>query len=827
MQKEGPDNLQGENRAIEGGIREAAVWLLVSVGIFALSCAVPLEGAYTTPSGAVLQGWVSRGVCRCFPLVFTALAAVATLAWFRTASLSGGAPEKSGGRFVFDGLRPLVLLPALVAVRHASAWIGVTSAALAIPLGVPLLLALCAERLTRPLFENRGEGGARFDALSGPLVFALAFLSLFIVHHWQGKDRFAGGGDVCHYLVQTDNLVECGNLDLTERVERWMREANVPPDQRNEYLTYSHMRRNARGRVFSVHGFGWPLLAWPFARVAGNAGISAFCMLLGALGLCGVYLSCLRCRATSASSAVSAAVIGLSWFWNYTALSRLPEMLGCVLCIWAFWAFLALDDPARRKVATATATVCCAYLPVAHMRFFPVAIVLYVAFAVRTLVAGRKNVAHLLAFLFVPLASWGLLWRAHGVMFEGCSSFALSEILMSRPSGILGIFTFRRGAGPIFPLIWIFALAPVASVTSGDRHLRAAAVVALAVEVATLVFCCANHGAFDGACISARYFLQAIPVLVPFGARFLDKCGRAGRSWWFFMASMPILYLFAISPFCSGGGLVRSPYGIWDFDIFRSFWMPFRNSFAPLSTTQAATSLVLPAVLMTVPWLLAGRAPWRLALSAALLLAGVAGGLASTRFLPAVNLPSKALGTSHGWHYFRRIAGPEPASYFEAFKSTRQFSPTTLVVTDKTPEKPSKDILAVSGKESNDWQGRNLHWCTLRRIHSKNEPKGTMAVHVSGNVLRGKLLVSSVLFKWSFLPGDQVFGEGPFDLVLLLPRIHEPVPIYAALLDNVGEARIEVLDILPWAPGLEEAAGPFPTHAVVIDASSMASWKAR
>ena len=525
-----------ETKAYECGLIRATCWLLLSVGILVVDWFFPFEGAYATPGGAVCQGWFSQGWFRSFPLVFCALAATGALAWRRTGRLLSC--ERSGRkafRRLLDGLRPLVFLPLLVAIRHASAWIGVTGAAFSLPIGIPLLCALCAERLTRPLFEPAGAPTGRAPA--GWLVFLLALLSLFIVYVWQGKGRFVGGGDVCHYMVQTDNLVECGNLDLTDRVEKWMRDAHVPPDEEREYISYSHMRRNAKGRIYSVHGYGWPLLAWPFARVAGQAGIVFFCMLLAAWGLTGIYVACLRCHATPAASLTATAVVGLSWFWNYTALSRLPEMLGCALCIWAFWAFLAKGDSKRHLSATCLSTLCCAYLPFAHMRFFPVAAVLLLAFLLPTpfqkpeASRNRLPLAYRLATLGSVLLAWVLLSRAHRAMFGGVSSFTLSEIFLSHPMGIPGIFTNRRGAGPIVPLIWLIAPAPLVPIFVGDRNLRPAAFLALLVEGATLVFCCANYGTLVGSCISARYFLQAIPPLIPFGARYLDQCGRPGRRW--------------------------------------------------------------------------------------------------------------------------------------------------------------------------------------------------------------------------------------------------------------------------------------------------------
>ncbi len=821
LQKDGSGHRYGPLRAV--------FWLLLSVGIAVCDWFFPIEGAYATQTGAVAPGWLNQGWCRFFPGLFALLVALGFAAWHRTGVLLFSGVDAPGPvRRLLGGLRPLAFLPWLVALRHASAWTGVTLAAMALPMGLPLLCALCLERLTRPLFEHRVQVG---KAPSGWVVFLLALLSLFIIHHWQGKNRFIGGGDVCHYMVQTDNLVECGNLDLTNRVEQWMRDAGVAPDGEGEYIFHSHMRRNSKGRIYSVHGFGWPLLAWPFARLAGKTGILFLCMLLGAWGLTGVYAACLRCKATPAASLTATAIVGLSWFWNYTAFSRLPEMLGCALCIWAFWAFLAKGEPGRQAAATCVSALCCAYLPYAHMRFFPIATILFLAFLLPEAAQSpggtrrRTPLAYRMAALIGVLLAWTLLVRAHGAMFEGVSSFSLSKIFMSRPMGILSMFVGRRGAGAIFPLIWLVALAPLAAFSQGDRSLRAAAVLALALEAATLVFCCANPGAFAGSCITARYFLQAIPALIPFGARYLDRCGRLGRRWWFFLAVIPVLYLCFISPICSRNGLVHSPFGLWDIDALRSFWMPFRNGADPLPLWQGAVCLVLPAALMTVPWLLARPSGNRLPGAAAVLLAmGLAAGLYATTFLPPIDpCPATAFGNSHGWHFFRHLSGPKAATFTENFLSQPTISDQSIFLTDHRPkdERAAGDSVYIQDIAPNDWAGRDFRWVLLKRITQKKQkkaPDGAVAIHVAGEVLRGRMLLSSVIKRWLLVPDDVVFEPGAFDFILLMPKMTEPVPIYAALSGNSGEARVDLIDVLPWAPGLDVALGPFPPGAIVVDA---------
>ena len=815
-------------------------WLLLSIAIFTLDWFYPIEGAYATPSGAVLQGWASLEASRLFPYVFITLVSISFFSWRRTGFLvaKGDAPKtKLLSRL--DGFRPLVFLPFLVALRHTPAWIGVTLAAMAPPIGIPLLVAECAARLTRHLFEVGGKYPQGVKAPPAWRVFVLALFVLAVVFFWQGKNRFVGGGDVCHYMIQTENLVEYGNLDLTDRVEQWMKDGKVAQKDQDEYISHSHMRRNDKGRIYSVHAFGWPLLAWPFARIAGIAGIDLFCMLTGAWALVGIYVSCLRCKASATASTTATVVVGLSWFWNYTALSHLPEMLGCALCIWAFWASLAKADPKRRMAAICMATLCCAYLPVAHMRFFPIAMALYIGFlSVRpprehSSTRNRRYVVWTIASAALVLLSWALLWQNHRAMFSGVSSFAMSDIFMSRPMGIPGIFTNRRGAGTIFPLIWIFALAPIAVLLRRNRTLYAPALLAIGVEIITLVCCCANPGGLEGSCIFARYFLQAIPPLIPFGALYLDQCGRVGRRWWFFLGAMPVLYLLFISPACSGGGLLRSPYGLWEFDAFRSFWMPLRNAYDPLPLGQAAISTILPAALMIAPWTLATKRPSRLAyvFFSMLLISGIVSGLFSIRFLPPVDkCPANAFGQKHNWHYFRQISGPKGATYAELFRSTPAFHDGAIIISGHrhgNATESGEGFICTLDTPRNDWAGRDIHWTILRKIVAKHAHKGAMAIHLVGEVLEGELMISSTLSKWILVPDDLSFKKGAFDLFLLIPQLNELVPVYAALRDNTGEARIDVLDVLPWAPELDAAIGPFPSGTTVVDAIPESNRKRR
>lgn len=808
---------------------KAARPLAAGVLLFLLLSLFPMEGAYRIPSGAVVQGWFCRGVRLAFPLVFAGLAVFSAWIWRRTGErLAGAEPGTGSAAAALQALRPLAWLPALAAFRHAAGWIGVPVAAMALPFGIPLLLALVAERFSRPAFEGAAAPGVRPLRRFAP--FAVAFAALLVLAVWPARGRFRGGGDVGHYETQTWNLVENGTLDLTERVEGWMDEARVAPADRPEYVLHSHMRRNGAGRIFSVHAYGWPLLAWPFAKAAGDAGETLLCILIGAMALAGVFAACRRCGASEAASRWATALLGLSWFWVYTSLSRLPEMLGCGLCVWAFWAVVAQRDPAARLRATAVSAACCGYLPFAHMRFVAIAAVLALAFLAAGAVPARdgtdrrRGVRLLLHAAAVALA-WTVLWRVHRAMFAGVASFNMGEIFFARPVAMLGIFADRRGAGGIFPLIWLLFLAPVPFLFRGEGRIRGAAALALALEATTLVACCANSGTLEGACVSARYFLQAIPPLVPFGALWLDRAGRPGRRWWFFLSWMPVLYLFAISPRCSGGGLVFSPGGLWEFDAFRSFWQPLREMFRPLPAGRAALCLVLPASVAAASFAVSGRRPSRGALAAfwLLLAAGAAAGLAATRFLPGGGgePPGWAFGNAHFWHEFRRIGGPAPASFFEAFGSgTDGKEPAvfaTLAGRDVPVSRADGKRIDADAVAPNDWEGRDLRWALVRTFRPRIARRGAVAIRIGGTADGGPALLSAAAAGETFFRDGVPVGPGPFDAVLLVPMSGARTTVFAALPVGTDALRLKRIDVMPWAAGLDRGAGPFPEGTVVAD----------
>ena len=820
--------------------------------MFAALSLFPVEGAFRTASGSVAEGWLAAWVRLLWPAVVVAVAAISTWTWLRTGSIAGrGEPDRRGVSGLVHALRPVSWLPLCAVLRFCPAWIGTGAAAIALPLGTALVLAWSLERATSfafaardttPSMSSRWRKGAAF-------AFLLSFAALGSVYLWQGRDRFVGGGDAVHYMTQLDNLLERGNLDLTERMERILgqRHDRRPAIAEKDMIGWSHARRNARGRIYSVHAFGYPVLALPFARIFGrDAGPVVLGLLLGAIGVSGVWACARLCGALPIAATVASATLCLSWFWAFTAASRLPEMLGCSLVIWAFWGAVAAVDAGRRRdseeasrrrfaMSCAVSCVCCAYLPVSHMRFFPVAAVLAIAWIAAALAAREvhplRRVAAVAVFCAVVAASWLALWRAHGRMFEGVSSFTLESIFFSSPLAMLGMFADRLGAAAIFPLLWLLCLAPVWIFVAprGDgAPPRAAAALALAVEVVTLVACCAQPGAIGGACVSGRYFLQALAPLVIVGAVWLSRVGPVGRVWYYFLALLPVLYLFAVSPFCSGWGLVYSPFGLYDLDSLRQFPMPLGEVLSQIPSggaLQSVASFAVPLAAVAVSALLSVRRPSRLRVvaAAAVLALGAGGGICADSFLrPVLDNPAWAFSHGRGWRHFRLISGTAASDFFSAFRhdGVEPDAPSLVVYHGEKPaDIGGRRPVDVSRVAPNDWFGRDLRWIELRPFPLRDNRRGALAVRVKGRVERGSARLASSIGPEAFPAEGLRLAEGPFDAVMLVPvrRGVRSATVFAAIDGADGALFVDFVEVAPYACGLESAVGPFPADAIVSD----------
>lgn len=809
----------------------ALALLAAAAAVSAVLAAVPLAGTAVLPGGAVVRGWCARSVRVLFPaLAIASLAASAAAARFAGRRL---APSR------LAALRHAAWLPALLVWMHASALFGRVLAGLVLPLGGTLLAAAV---LRDAVFSGK-EGGAapargRRPTLRAWLFFAATAVFLFLFREGVVvRSGFDGGGDAKHYRVQAENLVRTGSLDLTDRADelfRQAREAGLAVSREN-FLVRSHLKQNDRGRVYSYHSFGLPLLVWPAWLLFGAAGDALLRILVGALALAGLRAACLAHGASRRAADSVAALTGLSCVWAWTALSFLPEMLGFGLCAWAFWAVAAQRDAGRRAAATLVAAVACAYLPVAHVRFAATAAPLALFFGIEGLLVPdepfwRRKVPRLAVFSLVCFAGWLALRAVHGVFFSGTASYAYASIAGRDPSVMWAMFADRRGVASVAPVAFPCVAAAVAAAARGGGTGRRAG-EALVAAAFVLYCCCSTEAALVGATFNGRYFYPVLPVLLPFLALALDRADRAGRLWILFLLLLPVFYFFVVSPFLPPAALIRSPAPVRSFAAFQTFWEPFASFRETGNAATRRAGSLFAAALFALSFLACFRARPRLRAAAAAALLVLAFG--AGRFVDRGDPPFRAgpfavLGGDRRFRDFELLSGSVDG-FFEAFRSGLSGRPAMRLADGPAVDPALYDrSQAPADVPQNDWAGRDLRWAKVRfRVVGTDGRPGVVACHAKGRVLRGTALLSPTV------PDAAPFGEtrlpeGPFEVVFRIPveRGNGGVNLLLALDGNEGEAIVDEFDVVPCPPGIHAALGPFPATARVFDSEKSATTRA-
>ena len=125
----------------------------------------------------------------------------------------------------------------------------------------------------------------------------------------------------------------------------------------------------------------------------------------------------------------------------------------------------------------------------------------------------------------------------------------------------------------------------------------------------------------------------------------------------------------------------------------------------------------------------------------------------------------------------------------------------------------------VTGLRPNDWKGRSLHWTELRPFPVRDNRRGALAVRVRGTAVRGPARFAVSVGPEAFPVDGLSVPEGPFDAVMLVPtrRGRVSATVFGASDDPGGAFLVDFVEVAPYAPGLEAAAGPFPAGAAVAD----------
>ena len=800
---------------------KSKTWCLAGLASAVLLAAalaiVPPAGVCVTPAGVYIQGWWSALARR----LFWPAEAVLLAGGFALSRLAGR--RLAGTRW--QALAPLAWLPALVALPHGLVPWDHTLAGLVLPLGGTFLAAVCAERILRPaLDEPQGAPGQSLRVSWAWFGAALVFLLAF--HFGVASLQGFGSGDVKHYWIQVENLVERGNLDLTDRMEALMDAAGVPddPETRLAWLHRSHMRVNAAGHVYSYHTFGFPLLAWPFFAILGPLGKGVWLALIGAIALCGVRAACLAHGAPRVAADTVSLLTGLSYVWVYTAMSFLPEMLGFAFVAWGFWAVAAQTRPGWRWGATAVAVLVCSYLPLAHIRFTPAAGMLAASFGVEGLFVRdepfwRRKFPRLAVFSLLCAGSWLALWTIQTLMFRGTATYNYSGIAGRTPLVMWAMFSDRRGSVSLVPAVSAFLAAGVVALFRRDAIARRAA-MALSVVAATLWFYCCTTVAMGGACLNGRYFYPAIPVLLPFFAIALGRATGNGRRWLLFLALLPVLYFLFLPWFLNGSRLVRAPVAARGFMNLALLWEPFPSFFGRGNPRSAPELLVAGSVFSASLFGLSflactkrGPSFFRGGAAVVLLaLAFVCGRKVDLGAPPErIGVFEVLMGTRH-FHDFR-IIGPHPDGVFESFREPGGDPRLVYVLTDDEtrPHDDAYRLQHPSDLRVDDWRGRPLRWGKAHAsLMSLKHARGVVACRATGRVVRGTARLALQIGGLSDAT-DIVLPEGPFDVVFRtrVPRGNEGANFRLALENDVGEAYIATTEYIPCPGNLPDLLGGY------------------
>jgi len=784
----------------------------------------PWSGVCATRAGVYIQGWPGTWAR---VMVWPALAA----------ALAGGWALWRCARRHWAGLRWgeaaawTAWLPGLVLAPHVLAAFDHTLAGLVLPLGGSFLAAAALERILR---EGGGDaataaegGGAR----RGGAWFAVSAVLLFLFWRFAAVPQKFTSGDVQHYEMQLDNLLERGNVDLTERIHAMMAAGGVGDDPAvvRTFLDRYHLQVNTEGRIHTSHSFGFPLAAWPFRAVFGRWGDGLLLALLGAMALCGVRAACLAHGASRRWAEAVAALTGLSYLWVYTAMSFLPEMMGFGLVAWAFWAVAAQGRPGWRLGATAVAAAACSYLPVAHIRFLPTAGMLAACFGIEGLwwVRGESfwkgKVPRLGLFALVCFAAWGWLGHAHATMFRGAPAYEYARIAGEEPLVAWALFADRRGVATVVPAVYACLAAAALALFRRDGAARRAA-MAWAVVAPTLYFCCSVMGALEGACLNGRYFYVLLPVSLPFLAMALERAGRGGRLWMLFLLSAPVLYFLFLAPFLRETELVYAPSAARSFLNLTLLWEPFPTFFGETGRTLRWAGSLYAAALFALSALACGRrgGRWRGVAWAVLAAAAFALGRHVDRAEPPGRLGEMAVLTDRRPFREFRALGAVPGGYFEAFRAPGAPDEAVYVLTDD-PGRPPEDahrMDVAATLPQDDWLGRPLAWGKVHHTFiSLKRAGGDFACRATGRVVRGRARLALQTDGNPVAP-DCPLDEGPFDVTFLVrvPGGTRGVNFRLALENGAGEAIVETTEVAPFREKLAEVLGPFPAETRIVDA---------
>ncbi len=469
------------------------------------------------------------------------------------------------GAFKLDNPRLLVSLPsfllvvfalvaafsiALLLSRGASLWeacLSFAPASLALAVFVPgvfsiapftasfsgrlldVLLVACLVVAVWRILEKRPLS----IAPSAGLV-AIAAFGLYVLVGWKMGHDVGLSGDEPHYLLVVESLLRDGDLAVAN---------NYREEHYASFYSGKIGPHLARGTPYSVHGIGLPLLLLPGYALFGLTGVLLTEALLSALILHGIF----RIVRTSLKSAdaglLAVLVFGCTAPGLFLSVSAYPELPATLVVVLVVARLVRADPEVSWRVFAWAGLV--GSLPFFHMKFVPLALVLWGAMAHRW---GRRCAVLLGAGVLVSaLALFGFFYSTSGSI-DPTASYGRQRIFFDRiPVGLLGLLFDQEFGLLIASPVYLLGLCGLVALSRRHPFLG----IVTTATLAAVSLPGAAHPLWSGGnSPPARFLFPALPLLAVAAAAYVATPGaRFGLGSW-------RRSLFALSVALAGAMLV-------------------------------------------------------------------------------------------------------------------------------------------------------------------------------------------------------------------------------------------------------------------------------
>ena len=322
------------------------------------------------------------------------------------------------------------------------------------------------------------------------LAAALVFLAVGLK-----MSRDVGlSGDEPHYLLITHSILEDGDLEV--------RNNYLAGDYQSFYLGKigPHLASNT---PYSVHGVGLPLLLVPGYALAGLVGVVVTLALVGSLIVLGVFRVAGHVGVSESGAGLAALAFAFTSPALFLCVSAYPELPAAAVVTVVAWRLVSPSSRGR-LVALGLALVV-GLLPFFHMKFIPLALVLWLALAYR-----GQRLATAAGAIVCGVALMAFFYFTTGSI-DPTASYGRQRIFLSAiPTGLLGL-SFDQEYG-LFVYAPVYLAGVVGLVALVRRH-PFVGLVAIAVLGAVALPGAAHPLWSGGSSPPARFLFPALPLM--------------------------------------------------------------------------------------------------------------------------------------------------------------------------------------------------------------------------------------------------------------------------------------------------------------------------